>query len=270
MINPEKPQIGLPFQLYDYDTGYSKAAKEVSKLIGNGSLPNDTFFRLAGVGQKTDSSYKGGSYLLNYTMMLEIAEHATSSPELIREQTKAVLYGDLPGAIVDVNSRFNYASYSMVDTTYYTLYDLADTIKARREEYGQTLPERDFDKRLHTPNQNEDSRCIGMARKIWGVIVNRHYPEWFEVPSDHYPSARIGAFAVVYSIGDKQMKRGIVTNAVISDPVVSNFYNEVVETGVKRIGSVGREDLRRLLLEEHPKLLEGHELPLGAKLLPES
>jgi hypothetical protein len=250
MSTAEETQVGLPFYLYNYD--HWGAAGEVHELIEAGCLPPDTFFRLAYVGQQTDPTYERGSKSLNYTLMLDMVQNVNRRRSM-RPETRQLLEGDLPNAVVDVNSNYNYPSYAMLEPMYYRMADLASAIQRRRETCGQTIPEAPFDRRLHTV-QDERARCLGIARPLWRLIVKRFHPEWLENPSQYYPARYIGPFAVVYSIGENRMRRGIVSHAVISDPLVMSIYQEATETGVKGIGRVGKEDLRLLLSDEHPEL----------------
>lgn len=260
MNSPNREPVGLPFDLYDYDQYHSGIEGKVNELIEAGRLPFDTFFRLASVGYKAEDTDEGYSIYLNYILMHDMVEHA-DAPDLMRPETQEVLYDELPDAIVDVNSSTNYRSYAKLEPMYYRRIDLARAIQRRRLDTGQALPEAPYDRRLHVVHQDEWSRCRRIAWPIWRLMVQRFHPEWLETPEDYYPSAYIGMFAVVYSISEPRMKRGIVSHAVFSDPLVLSIYEEAVATGVRGIGPLGKEDLRLLLLDEHPELLEGHELP---------
>jgi hypothetical protein len=91
-------------------------------------------------------------------------------------------------------------------------------------------------------------------------MVQRFHPEWLEEPSNYFPSGSIDIFLTFHEIGEKRQRRGIVSHAVFSDPLVMSFYQEALQTGVRGLGRVGIEDLRLLLTEEHPDLMEGHEI----------
>lgn len=227
---------------------------DVNQLIDEGQLPSDTMFRLMAVGREATSSGR----LLNYILMQDMVKHV-DSPDKMKDRTQEVLYGKLPDAVVDINMRINYKEYPKLDVLYYSIFDLARSIRHRREATGQAIPQQPYDRRLHT-QQDERNRCLGLAKPLWRTIVNRFHPEWIANPHSQYPSGFV-SFMTYYEIGEKLMQRGIVFNAVISDALVKSIYDESVETGVKGIGPVGREDLRLMLLEQHPDLAKGHELP---------
>lgn len=259
MASPaETQQTGLPFELYDYPSDWGVVG-EVSTLIEAGHLPPDALFRLTSVGQRTSDDPEHPHHFLNWVMMLDMVDHARQ-PDKMQPYTRDVLYGKLPDAVVDVNSRVNHPAYAMMEPMYYRMADLVRTVRQRREANGQALPDKPYDRRLHTV-QDELSRCKAIARPIWRLIVQRTHPEWLENPGDYFPSSYIGTFCVVYDISEPRQRRGIVTHAILSDPLVHAVYQEAETTGVKGIGPVGREDLRLLLLDEHPELAKGHEQP---------
>lgn len=261
MLDSPESNVGLPFHLYDYD-GWPPA-RELEELIEDGTLPHDTFFRLAGVPNRLTDPLDESDYpsLLTANLIHDMLANY-DNPDAMRADTRNVLWGELPDALVDPNLfRGNEDVYKQVDPLYYTMTDLAQIIKEKREEASRSIPEMGFEKRSQTV-QDEWSRCVGIARPIWRTIVQRKHPEWLEDPSPYYPSSYIGHFCVVYEIGPKRMKRGVVTCAVLSDPLVHDVYEEVVATKVKGgIGKGGQESLRRLLMDEHPELMEGHEIP---------
>lgn len=257
MSNPESEQIGLPFLLDEYE--HFGVAGHVNQLIEAGQLPPDTFFRLASTGYKVDHDRNPNRHL-SYALMCDMVDHA-EKPDTMRTDTQELLWGDLPDAIVDVNSRINYRSYPMLDPMYYRMMDLVSAVHQRRVAAGQALADEPFNRRLHVRLQDERSRCLGIARPLWRLMVNRFHPEWLETPKEHFPSTCIGDISTVYFLGERTMRHGIVSHAVLSDPLVMQVYEEATSTGVKGIGKVGKEDLRLLLSEEHPELLEGHEVP---------
>lgn len=257
MAVESQEQIGLPFQLCDYDPHYTRVAQEVGELIEDGKLPFDTLFRLASVGYKTG---RGTSTYLNYIMMANMVKHV-DTPTKMRSDVQALLDGELPDAIVDVNSSYNYPAYSKLEPLYYRKEDLVNAIHKRRVASGQALVEAPYDRRLHVRSQEEISRCRGIARPLWHLLVRRFHPEWLETPGDYFPSGYIGHFCVSYQYSEASQRYGVVTRAVFSDPLVMSIYEEATTTGVKGIGPMGKEDLRLLLSDEHPELLEGHELP---------
>lgn len=258
MAVESQEQVALPFELGDYDSSYSPGiTHRINELIEDGKLPFDTLFRLASVGYKTG---RGGSTLLNWLMMTDMLKHA-DTPGKMRARTRALLEGELPDAIVDVNSGYNYPAYSKLEPLYYRRADLVSAIHKRRAASGQALVEAPYDRRLHVRSQEEISRCQGIARPLWRLLVRRFHPEWLETPGDYFPSGYIGPFCVSYQYSENSQRYGVVTHAVFSDPLVMSIYEEATTTGVKGIGPMGREDLRLLLSDEHPELLEGHELP---------
>ncbi len=180
-------------------------------------------------------------------------------PNRMRPVTREILWGELPDAIVDINSRVNYPSYPKFEPMYYRMADLASAIHRRRTATGQSLPDMPYERSLYTPYQDEQSRCRGIARPLWRLLVQRSHPEWLENPKEYYPSSYIGTFCVVYAISESRQRRGIVSHAVLSDELVMSTYQEATSTGVRGIGPLGREDLRLLLSDEHPELLEGKE-----------
>lgn len=192
--------------------------------------------------------------------MADMVKNA-ETPERMRAQSRALLEDELPDAIVDINSRHNYHAYPKLEPMYYRKADLANAIHRRRVASGKALEEVPYDRRLYVRTQDEESRCRAIARPLWRLMVQRFHPEWLETPGDYFPSSYIGTFAVVYDISEARQRRGVVNCAVLSDPLVMSVYEEAVTTGVKGIGQMGKEDLRLLLSEEHPELLEGHELP---------
>lgn len=248
-----------PFYLYDYPPDWNYVGR-VNELIESGALPYDTFFRLTSVGQKADQEPGNTREFMNYGLMRDMVDHI-DDPDKMRPETRELLWGELPDAVVDINSRTNYWFYSGLDPIYYRMVDLAEVVKQRRQATGQTLPDEPYNGRLHTRTQEEWARCCGIARPIWRLIVKRFHPEWLENPGDYFYSAYIGTFATVYTIGEPRMRRGIVNHAVISDALVKTIYEEAASIGVRGIGRVGKEDLRVLLAEEHPELTEGHEVP---------
>lgn len=253
----DEPVVGLPFTLNDYYRDWGEV-RTVNELIEDGKLPFDTFFRLASVGYMADHATGDSSTYLNYNLMLDMVRHI-DAPDSMRAETQEILYGELPNAIVDVNSRSNYPAYTRLDPLYYRMRDLVRAVKQRRLETGQTLPDDSFDGRLHVRDQDEWSRCKGIARPLWKLMVKRFHPKWLETPSDYFRSYHI-SFNTVYYIGKAAMRYGVVSHAVFSDPLVLSIYNEAITTGVRGIGPKGKEDLRLLLSEEHPELLEGHEV----------
>jgi len=255
-----EPESQTPqFELYDYYCPKLSPIKDINGLVEEGRLPTDTLFRLASVGQRVDSATR--STYLNFTMMAEILKYI-NSPDQMREETQKILFGDLPDAVVDINSAHNYPFYEELDMTYYRMEDLVRTVHNRRSAWGQALPDERYNGslRIRVP-QDEWSRCQAIARPIWRLIAQRSHPEWLENPSDYFFSRYIGNFCCIYEIGESTQRRGIVSHAVFSDPLVFSIYEEAISSGVKGIGKVGKEDLRLLLLDEHPELMEGHEIP---------
>lgn len=248
------------FTLQDYYPD-SRPVKELDGLIESGKLPFDTLFRLASIGRVVDDATR--STYLNFTMMLEMIE-CDGKLDLMRESTRRLLTDELPDAIVDINSGHNHPFYSLLDPVYYRMMDLARTIHFRRVAQGKNIPDESYKigTGLKVP-QDEWSRCRALASPIWKLMVNRFHPEWLENPDIYYPNGYIGGWgsSTYYEYGIKKEQRGIVSHAVFSDPLVRSFYEEICQIGVDGIGPVGREDLRLLLKDEHPELMEGHELP---------
>lgn len=256
MADPEVTREGLDFVLYDYSPTFNYVGK-ANELIEAGVLPYDTMFRLLVAGQKADHIQGNTHEFLNYALIRDMVLHSRY-PEQMRPETQELLWGELPDAVVDINSRVNNQSYSELEVVYYRLADLARAVKQRRLASGLSLAEEPYDRRLHTRTQEEWARCRGIARPIWRLIVQRFHPEWLQHPSDYFCRTFI-SFNTVYEIGEPRMRRGIVSHALISDPLVMSIYQEAITTGVRGIGRMGKEDLRVLLSDEHPELTEGHE-----------
>ncbi|HRV75890.1 MAG TPA: hypothetical protein P5247_00725, partial [Candidatus Saccharimonadales bacterium] len=152
--------------------------------------------------------------------------------------------------------------YPYLEPMYYRMMDLVRVIHSRRALSGDSLPDIPYPgtTKVRVPNE-EWARCKAIARPIWRLIVERTHPEWFEDLDTFFVHGYIGGWGSYYEYKERTKRRGIVSHAILSDPLVMSFYQEAVATGINGIGPMGREDLRLLLIEENPELMEGNEIP---------
>lgn len=237
---------------FDLPTYHGSALiHSVESHIDAGRVPYDTLFRLASIGANQIDATGGRELRLIWVVLNDINEHA-DNPTSMRAETHALLFGEPPDAVIDqVQTQVNRESYKQLDQMYYRLADFATVIKERRALRGKTVTEvpRRWD---FTPDELETNWCYRLARPIWRTIIQKRHPEWLDRPEDYYTPTI--SFNEVYYAGEKLMRRRLVGAAVLGDALVSSFYSEAREIGIRGVGPEGKETLRQLLEEEHPEL----------------
>ncbi|CAN5154398.1 hypothetical protein BH09PAT3_BH09PAT3_6670 [soil metagenome] len=231
--------------------GLPKHDEVIEAAIATDQLPFDTWLRLRAVGDYVPD-WQGEERLLSHGIAKDIAEHV-SAPEDMRPDTKRLLWGDRPDGVIDWEQSTNRQAYTTLDVMYYRMANLARVIKQQRKLDGATVTEVP-DKWYVTPDEFENTRCFGLARPLWRIIVQRTHPEWLERPAQYCSSTTFTMWSGARELSEGTMKRRIIGAAVFSDEVVYDIYEEATRTGVKGIAAKGRESLRNLLADEHPEL----------------
>lgn len=226
-----------PSSFLIYPDGWTGPDGALEKLIGEGKLPPTILFKLASFGC-TESDPVTGKRLVHVTIK-DLVTNA-ESPELMTAKTRELLFGPMPDAIIDWEMGSNIDVYRSFDDMYYRVYDLQTVIVEQATAAGNT-----------SEGLRERSRAA--AKGIWRAIVTRHHPEWLKDPGPYYVPT---VFHLnVYEAKPPTMRRRIIGQAVLSDPLVYATYVEATKVGVKGIGTKGKASLRALLSEEHPELM---------------
>lgn len=240
----------LSFVSRDYEN--TAAGNQLEELIDQGKLPFDTLFRLTSIGRGIEDPEDTDVFpnALRWKLLTDMIDNA-ENPEVMRSDTRELLWGDVPDAVIDVSNYTNKKFYAQLNPMFYRLADMAIAVQQRRETEGQTVSEVPPSVQMGTEDY-EWRLCVGLARPIWRLIVQRTHPEWIQNPGDYY-SPTI-SFNEVYHAGDKTMRKRLIGDTVLSDTIVFETYQEATETGVVGIGPAGKESLRFLLMDEHPEL----------------
>ncbi len=251
MTNAETQGDRVLFYSHNYSN--TRAGNQVEALISEDVLPFDALFRLSSVGHRVVDQECSRQYpkTLEWNLLQDMITHA-NEPDSMRGDTRELLLGELPKAIIDPDSYRNREFYAQLDPMYYRLADLANAIKRRRADEGETLTEAPASSN-RSIERLERGRCLGLARPLWRVMVQRVRPEWLENPEDYYHPT-LSFFNEVPQASERTMRSRVIARTVLSDTVVVDTYYEAVETGVVNIGPSGKESLRYLLVDEHPEL----------------
>lgn len=231
------------------------------KLVNEGVLPADSRLRLSVVapyqpvipGSKVD--------LLDFVMD-DIARFA-HRPDQMHPEVYELLFGDAPDAIMiypgfvaDEGRRREV--YTVDEDLYYCVSALAKVIQERREEQGRTVTaEQVKAKGWHMSTADAETfLCTGLARPMWSNMVRRYHPEWIEFSDYYYVPHTSFLYGVPHTVGKATEVRRVIEQVALSDMLVHQFYEEAMEYGVRGVGPMGKDSLRRLLAEEHPELYE--------------
>lgn len=225
-----------PFRFYPFDG--TPIEQEAFELIKEGLLPREIMFKLAQFGFLEGDPETGKRR--SWAILRNLIDTARS-PDAMREDTRALLDGDMPDAIIDWNLGTNKSARTGFEHMYYSVGNLATVI---HENAGESDVDPEFRRQI--------SRTV--AKGLWRVMVTRHHPEWLQNPNRYYvPSVY---HSTVYDgVSPRTMQRRIIRYAVLSDPLVHSTFTEAQTTGVRGIGKKGIESLRFLLQDEHPELL---------------
>lgn len=224
--------------------------KLFEELVGLDLLPEDIIFRMAPFGRGPSSTPGYETFPKIHVVSDDLIKNA-QTPEKFLPETRAILEGPLPPAALDWYQRDYKALYERLGERYYGRGHLRDIIADRRESG------REF--RNEVERWRDRSISSALATATWRSLVKRLHPEWLEKPNHYYtPSYSLGQ---IYEATERTMRGRIVKATVIADYAMYDLYQEITETGMRGIGKVGAEDIRRLLAEEHPEVLRGKEIP---------
>jgi len=219
----------------------------VSEKIWRGDLPPDTFLRLGCLGHHQRDE-EGN--LVMATVLTDLNDNF-GNPESMSGETRTLIYGKLPGVLLDWNGTQFIDRLRKQDQMYYRKGDLVETIRRRREYEDKTVDEPLLDRRL----RKEISICRGLAHGVWRALLNTTRPEWVDESSmEAYYQPPIGNGSVRFELDPEIMRRRIVSVAVFSDEILSKIHARAKAGTFKGLGKTGIADLRSLIAEEHLEL----------------
>lgn len=223
--------------------------QEVDRLMRDGQLPADTLLRISHIpAQLTDPAT---GELVRPQILRQIIDGTYEIPEMpdVMLNFQGYDFHELSGITAHLPGPV------------YSKTDMAEAIKNRRAEFGETIPYPIHDKFFY---RSENSVCKGLAHAVWRSLLTRAHLEWladdaveqFWVPTLTQASAGNGGTHYHIDMGEeaKTMRRKLVASALFSDTLLMELLDEAKRTGIRGIGKIAVLDLEVMLSEQHPEL----------------
>lgn len=230
--------------------------KQLQDLVYKKVLPPDVLFRAMHIGAYEPASSSSEKRQGMYWNTIANAIQHTSNPSDAQPLTQELIFNSvLPDTVIDTETWRTKELYQHLTSLYWSRGALGKIILQRRAAEGVALT--DSRNEFHWTWETEwleKNRCKGLAQGVWRALIRRLRPDILEHPRWFYPDTHISMNGT-RELSERTIRRNAIACTKIKDETMRELYDEMITTGMKGIGSVGRRDIAAMLASEHPDIM---------------